>query len=169
MLKKIFNAVGAAIIPVIASGLMRLLAITMRLSYVHFDEYRGALKTGRQHIAAFWHGRLMMMPHIYRNGNGITILVSQSRDGELVSRTVRRFGIESVRGSSSRGWLGGVKGILKAARSGRDIAITPDGPRGPRSKAQMGVIQIARAAGLPIFPLAFGASKKKPLAAGMPL
>lgn len=169
MLKKIFNAAGNALIPVIASGLIMLIKATMRISYVNFDEYRGAIRDGRRHILTFWHGRLMMMPYAYRGGKGITILVSQSKDGELVSRTVKRFGIESVRGSSSRGWLGGVKGLLKAAKSGRDLAITPDGPRGPRSKAQMGVIQIARSAGLPIFPVAFGASKKKPLAAGMPL
>lgn len=169
MLKKISNAAGIALIPVIASGLMRLIAATMRISYVRFEEYRSALKQGRQHILTFWHGRLMMMPHAYRGGKGITILVSQSRDGELVSRTVRRFGIESVRGSSTRGWLGGIKGILKAAQSGRDLAITPDGPKGPRYEAQMGVIQIARRTGLPIFPLAFGASKKKHLAAGIPL
>jgi lysophospholipid acyltransferase (LPLAT)-like uncharacterized protein len=82
---------------------------------------------------------------------------------------MKHFGIESVRGSSTRGWPGGVKGLLKAARAGRDIAITPDGPKGPRQKAQMGVVQIARTTGLPIIPMSFGASKKKPFPAGMPL
>ncbi len=168
MLKNILNRIGVALIPPAARCLIRVINATMRMSYVNFGEYGNALKQGRRHILAFWHGRLMMMPYAYRGGKGITILVSRSNDGELVARTVKGFGIESVRGSSTRGWLGGVKGLLKAALSGRDIAITPDGPRGPRAKAQMGVVQIARATGLPIFPMAFGASKKKPLEAGMP-
>ena len=123
---------------------------------------------GRNVILAFWHGRLMMMPLIYR-GRGITVLISQHKDGELVARTMNGLGIDSVRGSSTRGWLGGVKGLLKAARSGRDLAITPDGPKGPKFRAQSGIVQIARVTGLPIIPMAFGAAKKKLSGAGMPL
>ncbi|MEK7678677.1 MAG: lysophospholipid acyltransferase family protein [Deltaproteobacteria bacterium] len=132
----------------------------MRISYIGFDKYRRRIEGGSRIILAFWHGRLLMMPYSYP-GRGITILVSQSKDGELVSRTVKGFGIDSVRGSSSKGWFAGVKGLLKSVQAGRDVAITPDGPRGPGSKAQMGAVQIARATGLPIFPMAFGASRVK--------
>jgi lysophospholipid acyltransferase (LPLAT)-like uncharacterized protein len=106
-----------------------------------------------------------MMPYCYI-GKGISILVSQSKDGELIARTVKSFGMDSVRGSTTRGFISGIKGLMKAARAGRDLAITPDGPKGPAQKAQMGAVQIARATGLPIMPLTFGASKKKPLRAG---
>jgi len=132
----------------------------MRVTYVGFDDYRVRLERGDQIILAFWHGRLLMMPYSYP-GRGITILVSQSRDGELIARTVKGFGIESVRGSTSKGWFAGIKGLLKSVKSGRDTAITPDGPRGPGMRAQMGVVQIARATGLPIIPMSFGASRKK--------
>lgn len=160
MEKRPSQAVLLTIAPFLAKILIRLIASTMRITYVNFDAYGKMLAEGRHIILAFWHGRLLMMPYSYP-GRGITILVSQSKDGELVARTVEGFGIESVRGSSSKGWLGGVKGLLKAVRSGRDAAITPDGPRGPGMKAQMGVIQIARTTGLPIIPMTFSASKKK--------
>lgn len=154
------SAVLLTVAPFMARLLIRSIASTMRMTYVNFGAYRDMLAGGRRIILAFWHGRLMMMPYSYP-GNGITILVSRSKDGELVARTVEGFGIESVRGSSSKGWLGGVRGLLKAVRDGRDVAITPDGPRGPGMKAQMGAIQIARTTGLPIIPMTFSASKKK--------
>ncbi|MEK7679386.1 MAG: DUF374 domain-containing protein, partial [Deltaproteobacteria bacterium] len=85
-----------------------------------------------------------------------------------IVRTIKGFGITAVRGSSTRGWITGLKGVLRTIKAGRDIAITPDGPKGPAMKAQMGIIQIARATGLPIVPVSFGASKKKPSGAGIP-
>lgn len=153
--------------PRLAATIIRGLRVTMRLEFVGCDRYRGSGASGKKVILAFWHGRLLMMPYFY-TGNGISILVSQSRDGELIANTVRSFGMESVRGSTTRGFISGIKGLMRAARAGRDIAITPDGPKGPAQKAQMGAVQIAKATGLPIVPLTFGASKKKPLGAGTP-
>jgi lysophospholipid acyltransferase (LPLAT)-like uncharacterized protein len=165
--EKFTDRLALALGPPLAALVIRFLRLTMRITYVNFEDYRTRLDQGGQVILAFWHGRLLMMPYTYF-GRGITILVSQSKDGELISRTVRAFGIESVRGSSSRGWFGGIKGLLKSVRAGRDLAITPDGPRGPKEVAQMGIVQIARATGLPIMPMSFGASKKKPSQAGIP-
>jgi len=145
---------------------IRLLTATMRIEYVNYDDVWSRWKRGENVILAFWHGRLMMMPQMYR-GKGISVLVSHHQDGELVARTMKGLGIDSVRGSSTRGWLGGVKGLLKSARSGKDLAITPDGPKGPRYRAQRGILQLAKVTGLPIIPMAFGASKKKLFPAGM--
>lgn len=165
-MKRMMDKIILAVLPFVASLLIRFLALTMRFTYVNFDHYRKRLSEGGQIILAFWHGRLLMMPYSYP-GRGITILVSQHRDGELVARTVKSFGITSVRGSSTRGWLGGVKGLLKSVGAGRDIAITPDGPLGPPFRAQTGIVEIASRTSLPIIPMAFGASKKKPSEAGM--
>jgi lysophospholipid acyltransferase (LPLAT)-like uncharacterized protein len=160
--KKIDKIVSAAA-PLLARTLIRCLRVTMRLEFVNSAMYRG--EGARQVIFAFWHGRLLMMPYFY-SGRGISILVSQSKDGELIAETVKGFGMDSVRGSTTRGWFAGIKGLMRAARAGQDLAITPDGPKGPAQKAQMGALQIAKATGLPIVPLTFGASKKKPLRAG---
>lgn len=160
MKKRFLDNLALTLVPALAHLMIRFIYLTMRKTFVNFDGYRKMLSGGQQIILAFWHGRLMMMPYSYP-GKGITILVSQSKDGELVARTVKGFGIESVRGSSTRGWLGGLKGLLKSVQAGRDVAITPDGPKGPRMKAQMGALQIARSTGLPIIPVSFGAEKKK--------
>ena len=165
---KILNRISLILIPFLGQQWIRFLKLTMRMTYVNFEGYRALLDGGGNIILSFWHGRLMMMPYSYP-GKDITILVSNHRDGELVSRTVKGFGIKSVRGSSTRGWFGGIKGLLRTVRNGGDIAITPDGPKGPAMKAQMGTIQIARATGLPIIPMSFGASKKKHSAVGTPL
>lgn len=166
-MKKILNKITITIAPLIASLLIRFLARSMRITYINYENVWDDWQRGKNIILAFWHGRLLMMPVMYK-GNGVAVMVSQHRDGELIARTVRRFGIDSVRGSSTRGWLGGVKGLLNEIKKGKDIAITPDGPKGPRFQAQMGIIGLAKITGLPIIPMTFGASKKKPLKAGMP-
>ncbi len=147
--------------PPLAYWAIRLIFLTMRIEYVNDGPCRKHLGEGGNIILAFWHGQLLMMPFSYFGTRGITILVSHHSDGELIARTVSRFGIHSVRGSTTRGWFGGFKAMLKRAREGGDIAITPDGPRGPARVAQTGVIQLASKTGLPIIPVAFAASKKK--------
>ncbi|MBI3399248.1 MAG: lysophospholipid acyltransferase family protein [Deltaproteobacteria bacterium] len=140
----------------------------MKITYVNFEKIWGDWQSDRNVIIAFWHGTLLMMPIMYRGG-GVSVLVSRHKDGELIARTVKRFNIDSVRGSSTRGWLGGVKGLLNALKKGKDIAITPDGPKGPKFNVQMGIVHLAKLTGLPIIPMTFSASKKKLLKAGMGL
>ncbi|HBR16414.1 MAG: hypothetical protein A3G39_06550 [Deltaproteobacteria bacterium RIFCSPLOWO2_12_FULL_43_16] len=165
VMKNILNKLTIAIAPFLASLLIKFLAITMRISYVNFEKIRDDWQSGKNVIIAFWHGRLLMMPIMYK-GSGISVLVSQHKDGELIARTVKIFNIDSVRGSSTRGWLGGVKGLLKAVKRGKDIAITPDGPKGPKFNVQMGIIHLAKLTDLPIIPMSFSASKKKLLRVG---
>jgi lysophospholipid acyltransferase (LPLAT)-like uncharacterized protein len=117
-------------------------------------------RRGEPFILAFWHRHLLLMPYSYR-GRRISVLVSQSRDGELIARTVARLGIDSTRGSSSRGGVSGMKTLLRKAAEGWDIAFTPDGPRGPLREVQPGVILAAAATGLPIQPVAVAASRAK--------
>ncbi|MFQ5735640.1 MAG: lysophospholipid acyltransferase family protein [Thermodesulfobacteriota bacterium] len=159
MKKSVLDRLILAVAPWLASWLIRLIHLTTRNTFVGFEEYRAILDRGGRIILAFWHGRLLMMK--YAHPRRITALISRSKDGELIARTVERIGVDSARGSSSRGGFGGVKALLKAAKAGKDLAIAPDGPKGPAMKAQMGVIQIAAKTGLPIIPAAFGAEKKK--------
>lgn len=111
-------------------------------------------------MLCFWHGRMVMMPFAYF-GRGACIMNSRHRDGELISRAIRRMGIETVRGSSTRGWVGGMKGLLAANRRGRDVIVVPDGPRGPRCRAKTGALQLARATGAPIWPVSYAADRAK--------
>ena len=143
-------------------SVLKLLGWTTRKRYVGADELFRRFAAGEQVILSFWHGRLVMMPFAYR-GRGACIMNSRHRDGELISRVIRRFGIEVVYGSSTRGWVGGLKGLLAAHAKGKDLVVVPDGPRGPRCRAKSGIIQLARATGAPIYPAACGASRARTL------
>lgn len=119
----------------------------------------GLYRAGQRVIIAFWHARQLMMPLTYR-GTLAHILISQHQDGEIIARIVERFGFKAVRGSSTRGGMEALRELIRLGRAGVDLVVTPDGPRGPAHIAKMGVIQLARASGLPIVPLAFACSKK---------
>jgi lysophospholipid acyltransferase (LPLAT)-like uncharacterized protein len=152
--------------PPLIAALIRGVGRTMRIETVNAEGIMGRWRRGEASIIAFWHGRQLMLPLAY-HGSGITILISRHRDGELISRAMVAFGFAAARGSTTRGGAVGLRALVDAGRKGRDLAVTPDGPRGPREIAQPGVIQLARMSGLPIVPLAFGASKKKSFTPGM--
>ena len=159
-MKKLVNSLILAIVPPLAYWVIKILSWSMRIKVVNGhiqDEYH---RRGEPAIGAFWHGRLLMMPTGYR-GNKLTILISLHQDGELISRTANYFGFRSIRGSTTRGGLSAMREMLKASREGHDIAITPDGPRGPRYHVQSGIIELARRTGMAIVPLTFSASRKK--------
>lgn len=132
---------------------------TTRKRFINGDELFACWQRREQVIVSFWHGRILLMPFPYR-GRKACIMNSIHRDGEIITRVIKRFGIHAVRGSSTRGWMGGLKGMLEAHRQGYDLIVVPDGPRGPRCKAKPGVLQLARATGAPIFPVSYAAAWK---------
>lgn len=106
-------------------------------------------------IFVFWHGRLLPLIHVHRH-QGTVVLVSEHRDGDYLARLLHHFGFGTVRGSSTRGGVRGLKGLIRAARRGWDLAITPDGPRGPSRELKLGVLTVARITGLPLVPVGVG-------------
>jgi lysophospholipid acyltransferase (LPLAT)-like uncharacterized protein len=113
-------------------------------------------------IGAFWHGRLLMMPFIYKaGGRKLGFLVSPHRDCQVVGKALERFGFYAIPGSTTRKGFTAFKKMLRAHQDGYDLAITPDGPRGPGGCVQMGVVELARLTGTSVIPVAFGASRKK--------
>ena len=153
------EAIRHAVIPRIGAGIIRMLAHSMRLIVQGQEQVDALHSRGQPVIIAFWHAQQLMMPLAYR-GREAHILISQHRDGELISQIVARFGLRSVRGSSTRGGVLAMRELIRLGRSGVDVVVTPDGPKGPRQVAKLGVIQLAKATGLPIIPLAFSCSKK---------
>ena len=116
---------------------------------------------GKPFVAAFWHGRILMMPYSWRRGVPINMLISQHRDGLIIARTVSHFGIETVAGSTSKGGSAALRTMLKLLKAGECVGITPDGPRGPRQRATDGVVQVARMAGVPVIPCTFSSRRHK--------
>jgi lysophospholipid acyltransferase (LPLAT)-like uncharacterized protein len=100
-------------------------------------------------IYCFWHQCVLPCAVYYRT-TGATILISRSFDGELITRTLRLFGFDAVRGSSSRGAREGLLGLKDVIESGRPAIFTADGPRGPIYETKMGPIKLAQMTGAPI-------------------
>lgn len=121
----------------------------------HLDRLRAANRTV---IFVLWHGRLLPLTY-YHRGRGIATIISASSDGELIARVVERWDYAVVRGSSSRGGGAALRGLVSHARRGRDLAITPDGPRGPRQRMKPGALTAARLTGMPLLPLAAGCDR----------
>jgi lysophospholipid acyltransferase (LPLAT)-like uncharacterized protein len=109
-------------------------------------------------IYTLWHGRLLPLTYFHRSQN-IATLISQSSDGEYIARVVERWGYTAVRGSSSRGGGAALREMVKLARTKRSLAITPDGPRGPRQKLKPGVLTLAQLTGLPMIPMSASATR----------
>jgi len=154
------NRLVLATAPFLISSLVKLLGRSIAFSKHGFDEVESRWNRKLPSIFALWHQRLLMMPLAYK-GHGLYVLISHHRDGELISRAVSRLGVRSIRGSATRGGSAGFRRMLETLRGGSDVAITPDGPRGPKWKAHKGAVVLAIAAGLPIFPVTYACSRRK--------
>lgn len=163
--KRIETWLKLSVLPPLGASVIRGLGRSMRMEATGYEEVDAWYRQGRHIILAFWHAQQLMIPIGYR-GTEANVLISQHQDGEIIARIIARFGHRAVRGSSTRGGALALRELIRLGRSGADLVVTPDGPKGPRQVAKMGVIQLARASGLPIVPLAFGCSKKNSSPAG---
>lgn len=110
-------------------------------------------------ILSLWHGQMLPILCAHR-GEPCTVLVSEHRDGEIIARILGAFGFSAARGSSSRGGSRALLELVQLVRAGHDIAITPDGPRGPRRTMAPGALLIAQRASASIIPLVAHADRK---------
>ena len=152
------NPVVIAVLTWLSAFLLRNLFRSLRVSYVGREVLDRLIRAeGRQVMAAFWHGRLLMMPFAHPEVSW-AVMVSRHPDGEVISRVAERFGIRPVRGSAREAGAWALLGMVRASRRGYHLAITPDGPLGPREHVKTGTIELARLAGTPIIPVAFASS-----------
>ena len=132
---------------------IRLVHATSRWRHEGAAEAHAMWDRGRPFIIAFWHGRLLLMPYVWRRGVPINMLTSRHADGEFADRVLRRFAIATVRGSSRRGGSAALRELVRRLGRGECVGFTPDGPRGPRMRASEGVVAVARMSGAPILPV----------------
>lgn len=139
------------------AALLRILFLTLR---IRVDDQAGHLvaPANAPVIYAFWHNRILAITAAFlrvypRERRGVLVLTSASKDGMWLGALAARLGMGSVRGSSSRRGATAMRELIAEVERGHDIAITPDGPRGPRYELGPGMIYLAQRAGVPIIPI----------------
>jgi len=144
------------------SLVVRSLIRTVRYRYIPEEKNYDPNQKNFQgrYIYAFWHENILIPAYHYGRPD-IKVLISQHADGEMIAQACNHLGFGLVRGSSTRGGVEAVRNMLKLSQTGH-LAITPDGPRGPRRTVQPGVAYLAAKTGLPIIPMgvAFGKAKR---------
>jgi lysophospholipid acyltransferase (LPLAT)-like uncharacterized protein len=135
--------------------LLQLWARTLRYK---IDDRAGILgkPVTENYIGALWHNRLLIIPFVLRKffpQRAGAALISPSRDGDLLTDAIERFGFGVVRGSSSRLGASAIMQLADVLSSGRDVVITPDGPRGPAYEIGPGIIFLAQKSGAAVLPM----------------
>jgi hypothetical protein len=147
-----FRAAG-----LLGERLVSSLFLTTRVERAGQEHYLSFRRQRKPVIFVFWHGQLLPLLYHHR-GEGVVVLVSDHADGEYVTQIMHRLGFATARGSSTRGATKGLRALIRAAREGRDLALTPDGPGGPARTFKPGALLAAAVTGLPIIPTAAAAT-----------
>lgn len=145
----------AQFIAVLGAGIVRSVVATLR---VRVHDRAGVLggPSEPRLIWAFWHNRFFVIPHLlnrylsHRPGSALT---SASKDGEILAAFLQRFHVRPIRGSSSRQGVAALLEMKRLIEEGYDVAITPDGPRGPRYHLNPGIITLAQKTGALVMPI----------------
>ena len=155
------NSIGIAILSWLSAQYIRLVHLTGRWSVVGGEHPQHFWDKGEAFIGCFWHGRLMMMPMIWLSRTRVHVLISRHRDGRMISRTIRHFGIDTIAGSTSKGGTSAFRAILRALAAGESVCFTPDGPRGPRMRMSSGVVATASRTGRPILCASYSTTRRR--------
>jgi lysophospholipid acyltransferase (LPLAT)-like uncharacterized protein len=128
------------VVPFFLQLFVRFIYLTNKKNFHHPKELKDDV-----YIVSFWHGELLMQPFNYQKlkpKGKVSAMISEHKDGEAITKTVEYLGIYSIRGSSTRGGTKALIGAIKELKGGDDIAITPDGPKGPRFSVADGIVAI---------------------------
>lgn len=151
---------------------MRLIEATSSKTFIGQNHADALLKSDKGFIIAFWHSRLLMGASLRgETQKPVKMLISAHRDGEIIARAVKGFGIDLIRGSAAdpkkpeknKSGAPAVAEMIAALNAGAIVGMTPDGPRGPAEIAKMGAIKLAARTGAPILPGAYSASRGRRL------
>ena len=143
--------VEASVISMAGYRLISALGATLRWRTEGLEHLDAVVKSGRQPIMAFWHGRILPATYYFRR-RGIVVITSENFDGEWIAGIIERFGYGTARGSTSRGARKALLQLTRNLAQGLPVGFTLDGPRGPAHVAQLGAIWLSKATGHPVLP-----------------
>jgi len=149
-----------ALLAALAANLARLIFSTIRLRVTDRSGFLINPPPGPR-ILVFWHNRIPAIsigflrhyPGKHPSRKGVSVLTSPSKDGDILAGVMANLGMGSVRGSSSRRGSTAIRELSALLEAGVDLAITPDGPRGPKYSLGPGAVFLAQKTGIPIMPL----------------
>lgn len=152
--RRLFMQLALWLLPPLYKAYMALVYWTSRVDQTGMEQFFAGADAGGTSLAAAWHQDVFAGAFFLRGRRAVT-MVSQSADGELAANVIRRCGYIPVRGSSSRGGKEALGEMLEYLRTHRGVTIglVADGPRGPARRSKMGIIVLAREAGVPLYPL----------------
>jgi len=148
LLKKLFRLLAIIIVPSLGSLIIRFLYLLNKKEF-----YAPESIGDKPIIMACWHGELLMIPYAYlryKKTPTVKLLISEHFDGNLIAKTLEKFGFGTIRGSSTRGGVKALITSIKELRAGCDLGITPDGPKGPRHTVSNGIVVMAQKTGTKI-------------------
>lgn len=131
--------------------MVRLICSTIRFEVEGMERFDEIAREGKLPIYAFWHDRIVSGTYYFRN-RGIIVLSSTSFDSEYTARCIQRFGFGIIKGSSTRGGIQALVGMIRMMKQGFAMAFTLDGPKGPRYEAKSGPVLLAKKTGNPLVP-----------------
>jgi lysophospholipid acyltransferase (LPLAT)-like uncharacterized protein len=160
--KRILGWLMMNIVPTLGYYYIQLVGRTSKWVIIDAEKNFAVFHGGKPYIASFWHNRLLLMAFIFKieGGKNVFVMISRSDDGLFISKTVRKFGINCSYGSSTRGGKEALEEMIRMHQDeGVAMAITPDGPLGPKEEVKMGVIIMSKETGIPIYTLAYHAKR----------
>lgn len=158
------SALGRRAIALLGAGYIVLTHATTRWEVIGAENRRRVVDGEGRWIAALWHGRFLALPPEKTRQFRCFAVISNNKDGEIIAATARLFGVGALRGSTrdreknqDKGGRQAFEGALAELAAGGNVvvAITPDGPRGPRQRCQHGVASLSVASGAAVIPVAY--------------
>lgn len=138
--------------------LVRILGATVRFQTTGWEHFEAIENAGKLPIYSFWHDRIIAGTYHFRN-RGVIVLSSSSFDSEYTARCIQRLGFGIIKGSSTRGGIQALVGMIRMMKQGFAMAFTIDGPKGPRYEAKAGPVVLAKKTGNPLMPFVIECEK----------
>jgi lysophospholipid acyltransferase (LPLAT)-like uncharacterized protein len=148
------------VIPYLLFGIFKVWCLTLRVTFKNPGGEKYILDLPGKFIITLWHGRIFYFFYHLRTLTDFYLLISPSGDGDILARMAQLLGYSVIRGSSFKKAVPSARSIIKMLKREGRIAIIADGSRGPRCKAQPGLLQIAAITGAPVIPMSFDARHK---------
>ena len=155
------TSVGQKIIGFFFYFITKLISCSMRWEYFEQSKKSMIFKNKHKYIFCCWHNKLFLGPHLLPRNRVINALQSSHSDGMITSLAFKYLGMNVILGSSKKGGMQAFRKMIKRLQLGESIAITPDGPKGPKEQVKEGIIKLAQISNTPIIPLVWATEKFK--------